>query len=80
VILTSISAWNEFFWPFLVGRDLSVQPMAVALNTFRAQQPEGSPDWTGLMACTVLGLLPMLLLLIVFGRRLVESLQFSGGR
>jgi multiple sugar transport system permease protein len=79
-ILTSISAWNEFFWPFIVGRSPAVQTMSVAMNTFRTHQPEGAPDWPGLMACAILGILPLLLLLIVLGRRVVESLQHSGAR
>ncbi|MBV9491187.1 MAG: carbohydrate ABC transporter permease [Verrucomicrobia bacterium] len=77
-ILTTVSTWNEFFWPFLIGRDPSVRVIAVAINAFRTQQQAGSPDWTGLMACTVLAMIPIAVLLIVFGRRVVESFQFSG--
>ncbi len=79
-IIAAISTWNEFFWPFLAGRKESIQVMAVALNTFRTQQPMGAPDWTGLMACAILGALPMLALLAILGRRVVESFHFSGGR
>jgi multiple sugar transport system permease protein len=77
-ILTTVSTWNEFFWPFLIGRDESVRVIAVAINAFRTQQQAGSPDWTGLMACTVLGAIPMIALLVFFGRKVVESFQFSG--
>ena len=47
---------------------------------FRTQQQSGSPDWTGLMACTVLGMIPMIALMVFFGRKVVESFQFSGGK
>jgi multiple sugar transport system permease protein len=77
-ILTTVSTWNEFFWPFLIGREDSVRVIAVAINAFRTQQQAGVPDWTGLMACTVLGALPMVALLVFFGRKVVESFQFSG--
>jgi len=77
-ILTALSAWNEFFWPFLVGRSESVRVMAVAINAFRQQQAGGSPDWSGLMACTVLGIVPIAVLLVVFGRKVVESFQYTG--
>jgi multiple sugar transport system permease protein len=77
-ILTTVSTWNEFFWPFLIGRDESVRVMAVAINAFRTQQQSGSPDWTGLMACTILGAIPMIALLVFFGRKVVDSFQFSG--
>jgi multiple sugar transport system permease protein len=77
-IITSLSAWNDFFWPFLVGRSESVRVMAVAINAFRQQQAGGTPDWSGLMACTVLGLVPIAVLLVLFGRKVVESFQYAG--
>jgi multiple sugar transport system permease protein len=52
--------------------------MAVAISAFQSQQQSGAPDWTGLMACTVLSIVPVAVLLVVFGRQVVESLQFSG--
>ena len=70
----------EFFWPFLVGRSESVRVMAVAINAFRQQQAGGTPDWSGLMACTVLGLVPIAVLLVLFGRKVVESFQYAGPR
>jgi multiple sugar transport system permease protein len=77
---SALNAWNDFFWPFLVGRDRSIQVMAVAINSFRAQQAGGVPDWSGLMACTVLGIVPVAILLVLFGRKVVESLQYTGFR
>ncbi len=78
IILTSIQMWNEFFWPFLVGKDDSVRVLTVALQFFRTQTPQGAPDWTGLMAGTFLSIIPVFILLIVLGRQVVNSLQFSG--
>ncbi len=77
-ILTSIASWNDFFWPYLVAKTPDVQLLTVALKSFQTQSPQGSPDWTGLMAATFLAVIPILILLIVLGRRVVESLQFSG--
>jgi multiple sugar transport system permease protein len=78
VILTSIGMWNEYFWPFLVGKGENVRVLTVALQIFRSQTPQGAPDWTGLMAATFLSIIPMFILLIVLGRKVVNSLQFSG--
>lgn len=77
-ILTFISSWNEYLWPLLVGRDESVRVLTVALGIFRDQTPQGAPDWTGLMAGTAVAILPTLLLFIFLGRRVVDSIQFSG--
>jgi multiple sugar transport system permease protein len=60
------------------GEDLQVLP--VALQAFKSQSPQGQIDWTGLMAASWVALLPTLLLLVVAGRRVVESVQFSGGK
>ena len=79
-MLTGINMWNEFFWPFLVAKDEALQTLPVALQTFKAQTPSGQPDWTGLMAAAAIAVLPAVLLLLVLGRRVVESVQFSGGK
>ena len=77
-ILTSINMWNDYFWPFLVGRDENIRVLTVALGIFRSQTPQGVPDWTGLTAATLLSIIPIFLLLIFLGRRIVDSLAFSG--
>ncbi|MBZ0284407.1 MAG: carbohydrate ABC transporter permease [Anaerolineae bacterium] len=77
-LLTFIGAWNEYLWPFLVGRDEEVRVLTVALNVFKSQTPQGAPDWSGLMAGTVVSIVPTILLFIFFGRRVVDSIQFSG--
>lgn len=77
-ILTTINMWNEYFWPFLVGREESVRVLTVALGIFRSQTPQGVPDWTGMMAGTLLSIIPIFLLLLFLGRRIVDSLAFSG--
>jgi multiple sugar transport system permease protein len=78
--LTGINMWNEFFWPYLVAKDEVQQVLPVALQSFKTQTPQGQPDWTGLMAATAVAVLPTVVLLVAFGRRVVESVQFSGGK
>jgi multiple sugar transport system permease protein len=79
-MLTGINMWNEFFWPYLVAKDEMQQVLPVALQTFKSQTAQGQPDWTGLMAATAITVTPTILLLVVLGRRVVESVQFSGGK
>ena len=78
--LTGINMWNEFFWPFLVAKEEAQQVLPVALQSFKSQTPQGQPDWTGLMAATAITVLPTIGLLVFFGRRVVESVQFTGGK
>jgi multiple sugar transport system permease protein len=77
-LLQYVQAWNEYFWPLLVGSERGVRTLTVALGVFRAQTPQGSPDWPGLMAATLIAALPVLLLFIAFGRKIVDSIGFSG--
>ena len=79
-MLTGIGAWNEFFWPFIVSPGEDTQVLPVALQAFKAQSPQGQIDWTGLMAASTVALLPTLVLLLLAGRKVVESVQFSGGK
>jgi multiple sugar transport system permease protein len=79
-MLAGIGAWNEFFWPYVVSPGEGMQVLPVALQAFKAQAPQGQVDWTGLMAASMVALLPTLVLLLAAGRRVVESVQFSGGR
>ena len=77
-LLTFIGQWNEYFWPLLVGQDESVRVLTVGLGVFKSQSPQGAPDWTGLMAGTLVAALPILILFIAFGKKVVNSIGFSG--
>ncbi len=77
-ILITIGMWNEFFWPFLIAKDEQLFTLPVALQVFKNQTPQGSVDWSGLMAGSFIAIIPVFILLIVLGRRVVESLAFSG--
>ena len=78
-IITYITAWNDYFWPLLVSYTDSSRVLTVALAVFRSQAPSaGGPDWSGLMAGTLVAALPMLLLFAAFARRIVNSIGFTG--
>ena len=77
-LLTFIGQWNEYFWPLLVGSQEDVRVLQVGLGVFRSQSPQGSPDWSGLMAATLISALPVLILFAAFGKKIVNSIGFSG--
>jgi multiple sugar transport system permease protein len=78
-ILTYIEAWNQYLWPYLVGRENpGATVLTVGLAIFRSQNAGTDPDWAGLMAGTTVAALPVLFIFLVFGRRLINSIQFSG--
>ncbi len=77
-VLTFITSWNDYMWPLLVGQGENVRVLTVALGIFRSQKPQGSPDWSALMAAALVAALPIILLFIALGKRIVNSIGFSG--
>ena len=77
-VLTFITQWNDYLWPKLVGTEPGVRVLTASLGNFRSQTPQGTPDWAGMMAATWVAAVPILILLLVVGKRLVNSIQFSG--
>ncbi|MFI7611281.1 carbohydrate ABC transporter permease [Nonomuraea terrae] len=77
-ILVYITSWNDYFWPLLVGKAENVRVLTVALGIFRSQTPQGSPDWAGLMAATLFAALPMIVLFALLGRRVIDSIGYTG--
>jgi len=77
-LLTFINTWNDYFWPLMVTTDDSVRPLTLALAVFKQSSPNTAVDWAGLMAATLIAAAPMLLLFVLFGRRIVNSIGFTG--
>ncbi|MCB9140513.1 MAG: carbohydrate ABC transporter permease [Caldilineaceae bacterium] len=77
-IVTLIATWNNYLWPLIVGSDERVRVLTVALGIFRSQTPQGAPDWTGLMAGTTLAIIPTFIIFLLLGRKILDSIQFTG--
>ncbi len=77
-LLTFIGAWNDYMWPLLVGPDPSVRTLTVSLGVFQAQAPQTGPDWAGLMAAALIAAIPIVILYLVLGKRIINSIGFSG--
>lgn len=77
-LLIFIGQWNEYFWPLLVANDDALRVLTVGLGVFKAQAPQGAPDWSGLMAATLVSALPILLLFLVFGKKIINSIGYTG--
>jgi len=78
-ILQFIVFWNDYLWPFYVGSGKPESTvLTVGLGVFKSQTPQGSPDWAGLMAAALVAAVPMILLMIFLGKKIVGSIQASG--
>jgi multiple sugar transport system permease protein len=75
-ILAFIAAWNEF----LIASQLSsaqTQPVTVAIAGFTGSQPHQEP-YTTLMAAGTIVTLPLLIMVLLFQKRIVSGLTAGG--
>lgn len=67
--------WNDFMWPLLVIRDMDKYTVQLALSSFNGQF---SVDWNSLLAMTVVGMIPVLVVFLIFQKQFVKGMVVSG--
>lgn len=77
-LITGVTAWNEYLWPYLVANDENQRVLTVGLRVFLAQSPSTAPDWAGLMAATTMTIIPVIVILAIFGKKMIGSIQLGG--
>ena len=77
-LISGVTAWNEYLWPYLVSNDEKKRVLTVGLRVFLAQSPSTAPDWAGLMAATTMTIIPVILILSIFGKKMIGSIQMAG--
>lgn len=79
LLITFIGPWNEFLWPFLITKDASMQPLAVALSNFITTISRSMANPTGAILAGACALaLPVVVLFVAFQRYFTESDISSG--
>ncbi|MSS83361.1 carbohydrate ABC transporter permease [Actinomycetaceae bacterium WB03_NA08] len=74
VLVTFIGPWNEFLWPFLITKDVSLQPLAVTLANFSQANStfQQNPMGAILAGACVLAI-PAVVLFILFQRHFTSA-------
>jgi multiple sugar transport system permease protein len=75
--IQAVFAWNEYLWPQLITYGEHAQVLTAALGFFVRSSPTVARDWTGFMAATTVSVVPLVIFMLIFGRRLVTNLEFS---
>lgn len=76
-VISLTAHWNEYVWPLMATTSPSHQVLTVGLASF-AGASEGGGQWGVVAAGTALVAAPLLLLFVLFQRRIVGSFVFSG--
>lgn len=75
-IVTFISVWNAFFWPFLVVH--SENMMTIPVGITQVNDAFGVA-YARLMAVAMLAALPVIIAYVIFQRRVTEAIMISSG-
>jgi sn-glycerol 3-phosphate transport system permease protein len=76
-VISVTSHWNEFLWPLIAVSSPDSQVLTVGLASFTSGAEAGS-EWGVVAAGTALVAGPLLVAFLVFQRRFVSSLVFTG--
>ncbi|EOS39023.1 hypothetical protein C808_02340 [Lachnospiraceae bacterium M18-1] len=76
-IFTAVFAYGDLMWPLVVNSDLKMMTLSSGLSTLRGQFTTNFPV---LMACSLLAMLPMVVLYLIFQRQFVEGIAGTGGK
>jgi multiple sugar transport system permease protein len=74
-LFTFMGAWNSFEWPLVVLSNQDYYPLTVGLSLFRDQNGQ---DWPRVLAASVMGSFPLILLFYAAQRFLVGGISLSG--
>lgn len=76
LMLSFISTWNDYFWPFIMASNTSVYPLTMGIAALR--DVEGAYDWEIIMAGNVILVVPIIIVYALFHKRIVRAFAYSG--
>jgi multiple sugar transport system permease protein len=75
MLITVVSQWNSFLWPLVITNGHKWQVLTAATA---ALQSRYNAQWTLVMAATTVAIVPLIVLFVVFQRRIVRSIVVTG--
>jgi multiple sugar transport system permease protein len=76
-ILAFIASWNEFLIASQIGPEKNVAPVTVAIANFQGSQPHQEP-YTAVMAAGTIVTIPLIIMVLLFQRKIVAGLTAGG--
>lgn len=74
-IFNFLGNWNAFIWPLIVTSDKMMMTLPVGLQFFSS---EAGADWHLIMTGATLSVLPLLAVVIIFQRYIIEGITLTG--
>jgi len=77
-MFTFMASWNNFMWPLLVTESVEKKTLPIGLAYFQEVYQYTQPDWSLLMAGSLLAVLPVIILFVFNQRFFVEGIKLTG--
>lgn len=71
-LITIVTEWNQYLWPFLISDTDDVAPLQIGLTQLKNN--EGLTNWGPVMAGTLLTTLPMLVVFLLMQKQMIKGL------
>ena len=78
VSFTFMASWNNFMWPLLVTESVEKKTLPIGLAYFQEVYQYTQPDWSLLMAGSLLVTIPVIVVFVFNQRFFVEGIKLSG--
>lgn len=72
VLITVVTEWNQYLWPFLVSDTDDTMPLPIGLT--QLQITDGLTNWGPVMAGTVITTIPMLIVFLALQKQMIKGL------
>lgn len=76
VLFSFISHWNAYFWPLVMTRNEELKPITLAIE--RLKDLERGLNYTDIMAGNVILILPVVILFLLFSKKVIQAMAYRG--
>lgn len=76
-IITFLGNWNAYLWPVIVISTDSMRTLPVGVSMY-ATGDSGGIQWNTIMGMSTLSVIPMIIVFLIFQRRIVEGIALTG--
>jgi multiple sugar transport system permease protein len=76
-IITFLGNWNAYLWPVIVISTDKMRTLPIGISMY-ATGDAGGIQWNVIMAMSVLAVIPMIIVFLIFQRRIVEGIALTG--
>jgi len=76
ILFSFIGHWNAYFWPLVMTRNEDLKPITLAIE--RLKNLDQGMNYTDIMAGNVILILPVVILFLLFSKKIIQAMAYRG--